>query len=107
MAAEAGFLRDYFAVAGTDAGWAMLGPGEKAGGRGSYDSFWGPIDSATVSNVTDAGRSSSSAAVDATIRYHWSDGRVVEERQRLHLVRSGDRYLIDDDEVLSSRTLTR
>ena len=39
-------------------------------------------------------------------RYHWSSGRVVEERQRLYLVPSGDSFLIDDEDVLSSRTLS-
>jgi hypothetical protein len=90
-------------VAGTDAGWAQLGSDEKSVGRASYDRFWNTIDSASVSDVTDIGQGDT---VEATIRYHYSDGRVVEERQRLTLVRSGDGFLIDQDDVLSSRTLS-
>ena len=100
---KAAFLRDYFQVAGTDAGWAMLGSNEQAQGRASYDSFWGAVESATVSDVTQGGEPDS---VEATIRYRWSNGRVVEERQRLDLVRSGTSLLIDNDDVLSSRTLS-
>jgi hypothetical protein len=107
LAEKAAFLRGYFQVAGTDAGWAKLGPGEKAGGRASYDRFWGAIDSATVSNVTDAPGGADPDAVDATIRYAWSDGRVVVERQRLSLARSGDGLLVDGDDVLSSRTVSQ
>jgi hypothetical protein len=90
-------------VAGTDQGWAELSSNERSVGRASYDSFWGSIDSATVSDVTDTGDGRS---VEATVRYRWSSGRVVEERQRLYLVPSGDSFLIDDEHVLSSRTLS-
>jgi serine/threonine protein kinase len=104
LAGQQQFLRNYYAAApgGTDAGWAQLGPREQRVGRSSYDGFWRTIESAQVSDVA-AGASPNS--VEATIRYRYASGRVVEERQRLELVRSGGRYLIDDDTVLSSRTV--
>ncbi len=103
LAAKAAFLRGYFQVAGTDEGWAKLGSDERSVGRASYDRFWGTIDSASVSDVSNGGDGDT---VEATIRYRYSDGRVVEERQRLSLVTAGDGFLIDEDDVLSSRTLS-
>jgi eukaryotic-like serine/threonine-protein kinase len=110
LAAKAAFLHDYFKVAGTDAGWAQLGSHEQSVGRASYDRFWGAIDSARVSDVTASGGSGGSGAgdtVEATVRYHYADGRVVVERQRLDLVRLNGRYLIDNDDVLSSHTVSQ
>jgi len=71
-------------------------------GRASYDGFWRSIESAQVSDVT-AG--SSADSVEATILYRYASGRIVQERQRLQLIRSGGSYLINDDTVLTSRTL--
>jgi eukaryotic-like serine/threonine-protein kinase len=110
LAAKVAFLHDYFKVAGTDAGWAQLGSHEQSVGRASYDRFWGAIDSARVSDVTASGGSGGSGAgdtVEATVRYHYADGRVVVERQRLDLVRLNGRYLIDNDDVLSSHTVSQ
>jgi hypothetical protein len=103
VAAQARFLQGYFAAAGTDAGWAQLGPDEQKVGRASYDGFWRSVDSASVSDVT-AGPTADS--VVATVRYAYATGRVVVERQRLQLLRSGSGYLINDDTVLSSRTVS-
>ncbi|MGA8994252.1 MAG: hypothetical protein WB441_08085, partial [Nocardioidaceae bacterium] len=105
LAEKSAFLRSYFesAPGGTDAGWAQLGPAEKSVGRASYDRFWGAIAAADVSDVA-AGDSSDT--VEATIRYRYENGRVVVERQRLRLIRADGDYLIDDDEVLSSRTVS-
>jgi len=98
------FLRTYYSTVpdDLDAGWSMLGPDEKSVGRGSYDRFWGSMASVEVSDIaTTAG----SHTADITLTYHYKDGRVVVERQRLTLVRSaGGHWLIDKDQVLSSRT---
>ena len=99
------FLRHYYATApqDTETGWTMLGPHERAVGRGSYDKFWSGIDSVQVSRI-DASPAKNSA--DLTLTYHFSDGRVVVERQQLALIKShSDRYLINDDTVLSSHTV--
>jgi serine/threonine protein kinase len=95
---QARFLRDYFSTApgGTDAGWAMLGPHEraKAGGRGGYDGFWRTIRSADASNVsaTDGG-----STAQATITYHRTDGSSTSERHTYRLIRSHGHYLLDDE----------
>jgi len=90
------FLRDYFAKApgGTDAAWAMLGPGEKAQGRDSYDRFWRTIRSVDVSQVdtTDGGSNPV-----ATLSYHTTDGRDSTERKRIELIRQDGQYLINSD----------
>jgi len=101
---RAEFLKDYFATAPNDrdAGWAMLGPNERSVGRASYDRFWGSIDSVDVGRIKARGDQ-----VELELTYHYSDGRVVAERQRLQLVKGEDgSYLIDDDTVLSSRTVS-
>jgi hypothetical protein len=104
LADQRSFLRSYFEAApgGTDAAWAQLGPREKSVGRASYNRFWGSIDAATVSDVR---RGSDPNTVEVTVRYEYQSGKVVEERQRLDLVKDGDGYLIDNDDVLSSRTV--
>jgi hypothetical protein len=103
VAAQTRFLQGYFAAAGTDAGWAQLGPDERKVGRSSYDGFWRSMASASVSHVT-AGPTADT--VEATVRYTYTSGRVVVERQRLQLLPSGGRYLINDDTTLSSRTVS-
>ena len=93
----AAFLRDYFTKApgGTDAAWAMLGPGERAQGRDAYNRFWRTISSVDVSGVTSTGGRTS---VEATLTYRKTNGEVSTERHRLGLVRSADGdYLIDTD----------
>ena len=99
------FLRGYYATVpgNLDAGWAKLGPHEQAQGRASYQRFWGSVRRVDAASIQ-AQPASSSA--ELTLTYHFRDGRVVVERQRLGLVRSGhDGWLIDDDTVLSSRTV--
>lgn len=86
----------------TDAGWAQLAASEQSVGRGSYDSFWGSIDDVQASDVRAV---ADEPAVNLTLTYHFHDGRVVVETQRIGLERSGGDYLIADDEVLSSKTI--
>lgn len=99
-----GTVRDYFAVmpANTDAGWNSLAPSMQAQGRGAYEDWWGSIDSVDLASAD----ARSGNQVDIVLTYYFKDGRVIKETQRLTLDRSGDRYLIADDEVLSSRTVS-
>jgi eukaryotic-like serine/threonine-protein kinase len=105
-AAKTRFVEGYFDALPSDttAGWTQLSPGMRQSvGRGSYEQFWGSIDSVRTGDVTPVpGR----PAVEVELTYSFSDGRVVTERQRLTLERSGDRYRIVDDTVLSSRTVS-
>ncbi len=99
------FLQRYFDTvpADTSTGWTMLAPSEQSVGRAAYESFWGSIASVDASNLDPVGP----GAVDLTLTYHFHDGRVVVERQRLSLTRSTTGgYLITDDQVLSSRTIS-
>ena len=91
------FVRDYYAAApgGSDAAWAMLGPGEKQQGRDRYDAFWRTIDSVDVRSVH---ATSGSDSVDATLIYHESNGRTSTEHKVEGLIDQGHgSYLIDTD----------
>jgi serine/threonine protein kinase len=98
------FLRRYYSTVpqDLDAGWAMLGPHEKSVGRGSYNKFWSSMTAVDQSRIS---TSPGSTTANITLTYHYKDGRVVDERQHLTLTRAADgRWLIDDDQVLSSTT---
>jgi hypothetical protein len=95
--AKEAFVRDYYATApgGTDAAWAMLGPGEQDQGRGAYDGFWRTIRSV---DVLSARARPGSDSVDVTLTYHTTDGRLSTERKREGLIRSsGGGYLLNSD----------
>ncbi|HSE08682.1 MAG TPA: protein kinase [Nocardioidaceae bacterium] len=99
-----GTVRDYFAVmpGNTDAGWNGLAPSMQAQGRGAYEDWWGSIDSVNLASAEARG----SNQVDIVLTYYFKDGRAIQETQRLTMERSGGRYLIADDEVLSSRAVS-
>ena len=96
-AAQVAFLKDYFGTVpdDLDTGWSMLGPGMRSVGRDSYESWWGSVETVSVSRISpDPGGDSA----DVTLRYVMKDGRVSVERQRIDLLRSGDGdYLINGD----------
>jgi serine/threonine protein kinase len=99
-------VEEYFATVpeDTDAGWARLSPRmQEETGRDDYESWWGSVERV---DLADAHAVPGQDAVDVTLTYHFDDGSATEERQRLTLVRSDGGYLIDDDEVLSSRTVS-
>jgi serine/threonine protein kinase len=88
--------------ANTDAAWQHLTPSYQsghAGGRSSYDSFWGEMKQVTVSNVS----GSPPGAAQATVTYYYNDGRVVDEDTEFGLVRQAGILKIDSSTVLSSR----
>jgi hypothetical protein len=70
-----------------------------AGGRSSYDSFWGEMKQVTVSNVS----GSPPGAAQATVIYYYNDGRVIDENTQFGLVRQDGILKIDSSTVLSSR----
>ncbi len=85
----------------TAAAWNRLTPGYQsghAGGRSSYDAFWGQMRSVTVSNVT----GNPPGAARATVTYHYRSGRVVDEDTEFGLVRRDGILKIDSTSVLSS-----
>ena len=91
------FVRRYYAVApgGTDQAWSMLGPGEQAQGRDSYDRFWRTIRSV---DVTSARAAPGSDVVDVTLVYRTTDGRTSTERKREGLVQApGGGYRLNSD----------
>ncbi|WP_296603776.1 serine/threonine-protein kinase [Nocardioides sp.] len=94
------FVRGYYAALpeDTQAGWDSLSPAfqDRIGSYGDYDGFWSTVSSVEVGETTAAGRD----AVDVALTYTNQDGQVDEEVRRLFLTRDGDRYLVDDDEVV-------
>ncbi|MGZ5415974.1 MAG: serine/threonine-protein kinase [Nocardioides sp.] len=96
-AAQVAFLKDYFGTVpdDLDTGWSMLGPRMRSVGRDSYESWWGTVETVSVSRITP---NPGGGSADVTLRYVMKDGRVSVERQRIDLVRSGDGdYLINGD----------
>jgi eukaryotic-like serine/threonine-protein kinase len=71
-----------------------------AGGRRSYERFWGAIGRVRVRDVT----ASPPSRAQATLTYYFKDGRVVIERTSYVLVRQGGTLKINDSTVLSSST---
>jgi serine/threonine protein kinase len=98
-------VEDYFAVMpeDTDTGWQRLAPSMQAEvGRADYEEWWGSIDAVELERAA-AGEGQQ---VDVVLTYYFDDGRATQETQRLTLEQSGGRYLIADDAVLSSRTVS-
>lgn len=104
-AAKVRFVETYFdTVPGnTDAGWSQLAPSMQGVGRETYDKFWGSIDSVKTNETRAV---DDEPVVQVELTYSFSDGKVVTESQRIVLQDSGDGYLIADNQVLSSRTVS-
>jgi hypothetical protein len=98
-------VQEYFSSmpGNTDAGWQRLAPSMKSQGRGSYEDWWSSIESVDLHSTNAV---AGQPQVDIDLTYVFEDGRVVRETQRLTLERSDGGYLIADDEVLSSRTVS-
>ncbi len=98
-------ITGYYAVmpGNTDQGWSRLTPSyqsSRAGGRGSYNGFWGSIRRVTSNGAT----GTPPGTAQATITYYFKDGRVVRERTSYGLVNDGGVLKINSSKVLSSST---
>jgi tRNA A-37 threonylcarbamoyl transferase component Bud32 len=81
--------------------WNYLTPDYQqntAKGMSGYTSFWGQIQSVTVSGVS----ADPPSTVVATLVYHYKNGNVVTERTSFQLVRQGGTWKIAHSSVLSS-----
>ncbi|HSE69861.1 MAG TPA: protein kinase [Nocardioidaceae bacterium] len=98
-------VQDYFSVMpdDTDAGWDMLAPSMQAQGRDSYESFWDKVESV---DLQQAKAVPGQKQVDIVLTYYFKDGSAKQETQRLTMQESDRGYLIADDEVLASRTVS-
>ena len=90
-----GFTKSYFSTVpdDLDTGWSMLAPSFQAElGRGSYDGFWGSIDSVSLQSVE--------VVDDQTVQYqitYVGDDGTSQETKMLTLEPNGDSYLITSD----------
>ena len=89
-------LQAYFRLVpgNLDAAWQRLTPNfqqGRAGGRGTFDSYWGSVRHVDVQGVS--GQAPRRAS--ATLTYHYRDGRVVTQRTTLRFVRRDGRLEID------------
>jgi hypothetical protein len=86
----------------TGKGWSRLTTSyqqDRAGGRSSYERFWGSVRRISTSNV----RANPPDRVEATVTYVYKNGRRVTERASYRLVREGKVLKIRSSTVLSSR----
>ena len=93
------FPRTYYGVLPDDtrSGYSMLSSGYRSStSYGSYRGFWDTISSVSVGDVSPAG----SGAVDVDLTYTKDDGSTSSETRRLFLQRSGDSWVITDDQIV-------
>lgn len=97
-------VEEYFAAMprDTDAGWTMLAPSMQAQGRDAYEDWWSSIDAVELHSAEPVG----DRQVEIALTYYFTDGRATRESQLLTLEQGDGGYLIADDEVLSSRTVS-
>jgi eukaryotic-like serine/threonine-protein kinase len=98
-------ITSYYAQmpADTDRAWTLMTDTYKAThmhGRQGFERFWSAIDRVDTQDVT----ANAPDQADATLIYHFKDGRVVVERTRYELVDEAGTLKIDDSSVLSSST---
>lgn len=84
----------------TGAGWRRLSSSYRrtAGGRNSYDRFWGSMAGVSATNVKATGPDT----VTATITYRQKGGGRSTERRSFELVQDGSELKINDSRVLSA-----
>ena len=88
----------------TEAAWPRMTASYQtnhAGGRQAYQRFWDGVDRISVADV----RAMPPRSAQATITYHFKDGRVVRERTAYGLVNEQGQLKINSSTVLSSVTL--
>lgn len=96
-------ISGYYALmpGNTDQAWPRMTRAYQrntAGGRQSYERFWGEITRVSASNVT----GSAPNGAQATITYTYNNGSVVRERTSYQLVNDDGVLKINDSTVLSS-----
>ena len=89
------FVEDYLATVTTDPAesWKMLTPAFQAdsGGFGSYQGFWGGIESASPSAIQANPRA---MTVSYSVAYEKKDGSTQSDNVTLELVEQNGKYLI-------------
>jgi hypothetical protein len=91
------FVTTYLSTVTQDehASWAMLTPAYQraSGGFGSYQRFWGSIDTATASGIR---ADPANLTVSYDVAYVRTDGDRTTEHHTLQLVRDHSSYLIEN-----------
>jgi hypothetical protein len=100
-------ISSYYALLprNTDAAWPGMTDSYQrnhAGGRQSYERFWGAISRISVTNV----KGFPPGSAQATITYYFKDGRVIRERTGYGLINDNGRLKINSSTVLSSTPLS-
>ena len=72
-----------------------------AGGRGGYEAFWSAVAEVAIADVA----ATAPDRAQATLTYHFRDGRVVQEVTSYRFVDEGGVLKIAETEVLSSTQL--
>jgi hypothetical protein len=98
-------ITSYYALVpgNTDRAWQRMTTSYQtnhAGGRQAYEQFWGAIRSVRARDVS----ASPPGRAQATLVYHFKDGRVVTELTSYELVRERGTLKINNSVVLSSST---
>ena len=96
-------MTNYYALlpGDTDAAWNLLTKHFQrttAGGRETYDSYWGSVESVAA---TDA-RATGPDSAEALITYQYRDGRTATERVAFDFKEHDDVLKIDDTQRLGS-----
>jgi len=99
-------ITSYYALLprNTEAAWPGMTDSYQrnhAGGRQAYQRFWDAISKITVIKV----KGSPPGSAQATITYHFKDGRVIRERTAYGLINDNGRLKINSSTVLSSTPL--
>jgi hypothetical protein len=99
-------ISDYYAMlpGDLDSAWPLMTADYQenhAGGRAGYEAFWSDIAALEIADVT----ASAPDRAQATLTYHFRDGRVVQEVTSFRLADEGGTLKIADTVVLSSRQL--
>ena len=99
-------ITSYYALLprNTEAAWPGMTDSYQrnhAGGRQAYQRFWDAISTITVTKV----KGSPPGSAQATITYHFKDGRVIRERTAYGLINDNGRLKINSSTVLSSAPL--
>ena len=96
-------ISGYYAMlpADLDGAWPLMTVDYQenhAGGWGGYEAFWSNVAALAIADVS----ASAPDRAQATLTYHFTDGRVVQEVTSYRLIDEGGALKIAETEVLSS-----